>query len=183
MATKATTPEDIAARLDAAEAEARRHRDALAAIRDAEDAARHSATVEYYTDAAGPHATRVREERDAAKEQLDKLAYAEQVDLNTLFNAFLAFKASDAKCGAVRNHAANINVIDPLPRNRAGAEVSHVIHCSELYSRLTFSDYLADVVAKRTARAGAEHGQELHAAAAAKVTAAVEQARAAAAGT
>lgn len=112
---------------------------------------------------------------------MDELAYAEQVDLNKVFDAFLAFKESDAKAGALRNHAHRINTIAPLGRNHAGADQAHVIGCDEMYSRLSFSDYLATVVAERTARARVGHAQELEAEASQKVTAAGKQARAAAA--
>jgi hypothetical protein len=177
----ATTPESIAEQLDAAEADAARHRAKFAAIKDAENAERHRVQLEHFTDAAGPRATRYREERDAARQRLDDLAYAAQVDLNKLFNAFLAFKEADAKAGALRNHAHRINTIAPLGRNHVGADQAHVIGCDEMYSRLSFSDYLLNVAAERTARARTEHARELETEVSAKVTVAVEQARAAAA--
>ena len=98
-----------------------------------------------------------------------------------MFNAFLAFKEADAKAGALRNHAHRINTIAPLGRNHAGADQAHVIGCDEMYSRLSFSDYLTSVVAERTARARTQHAQELESEATQKVTAAVEQAAFAAA--
>jgi hypothetical protein len=181
MATTPTTPEQIAEQLDAAEADAARHRAKLTAIKDAEDVARRQVNLDHFTDAAGPRATRYRQERDAAKQRLDGLAYGEQVDLNKLFNTFLTFKESDAKAGALRNHAHRINTIAPLGRNHAGADQTHVIGCDEMYGRLSFSDYLANVESERTARARTEHAHELETEVSAKVTVAVEQARAAAA--
>jgi hypothetical protein len=181
MATTTQTPEQIADQYAAAEAEAARHRAKLDAIRDAENTARHAAALEHYTDAAGDRATSYRQERDAAKKRLDELANADQVELTRLFNAFLAFKEADAKAGALRNHAAYINTLNPLGRNHAGADQSHVIHCDELHARLTWSDYLASVVAERTAGGRRAHAAELESEAGQKVIAAVEQARAEAA--
>jgi hypothetical protein len=182
MATTTTTPEQIAAQLDAAEAEAARHRAKLDAIRDAENAERHRVQLEHFTDAAGPRATRYRDERDALRQRCDDLAYAEPVDLSKLFTAFLAFKQSDAKAGALRNHAHRLNSVAPLGRNHAGADQAHVIHCDSLYDRLTWGQYLDQVVTERFNRARSRHAAELESEASQKIAAAVEQARAAAAG-
>lgn len=176
-----TTPEHIAEQYAAAEADAARHRAKLDAIKDAENAERHRVQLEHFTDAAGPRATRYRDERDDAHRRLDDLAYAPQVDLNKLFNAFLAFKESDAKAGALRNHAHRINTIAPLGRNHVGADQAHVIHCDSLYERLTWGQYLEQVVTERTRRAGSQHAAKLESEASQKVSAAVEQARTAAA--
>lgn len=181
MATTTPTPEQIAEAAEAAEAEAARHRAKLDAIRDAENAERHRVQQEHFTDAAGPRATGCREDRDAAKQSVDELAYAEQVDLNKLFNAFLAFKEADARAGALRNHAARINALAPLGRNHAGADQAHVIGCDEMYSRLSWPDYLANVVAERATRARQAHAAELESEASQKIKVAVDQARAKAA--
>ena len=177
-----TIPESIAAQLDVAEADAARHRAKLNAIKDAESAERQRVQLEHFTDAAGPRATRYRDERDDARRRLDELAYAATVDLGKLFNQFLAFRQSDARCAALRNHAHRLNTIAPLGRNHVGADQAHVIHCHSLYDRLTWGQYLEQVVTERTNRARAQHAAELESEASQKVTAAVEQARAAAAG-
>ncbi|HME16655.1 MAG TPA: hypothetical protein VKG83_14640 [Mycobacterium sp.] len=176
-----TTPEQIAEQYAAAEADAARHRAKLDAIKDAENAERQRVQLEHFTDAAGPRATRYRDERDEAKAKLDTLAGAETVDVNELFTAFFDFKTLDARAGALRNHAHRINTIAPLGRNHAGADQSHVIHCDSLYDQLTWGQYLEQVVTERTRRSGSQHGAELESEASQKVTAAVEQARAAAA--
>jgi hypothetical protein len=176
MASTTTTPEQIAEQYAVAEAEAARHRAKLTAITDAENAERHRVQLEHFTDAAGPRANQYGDARDTARQQLDELAYAEQVDLNTLFTAFLTFKELDGQAGALRNHAHRINTIAPLGRNHAGADQAHIIQCDELYSRLSWSDYLAAVVAERTARARTEHARALETEVSAKVTAAVAQA-------
>jgi hypothetical protein len=98
-----------------------------------------------------------------------------------LYGAFLAFKESDAKAGSLRNHAHRINTIAPLGRNHAGADQVRPIACDQLYERLSWSSYLDQVVAERTARARQAHAAELESEASQKVSAAVEQARAAAA--
>jgi len=80
------------------------------------------------------------------RQRCDDLAYAEQVDLSKLFTAFLAFKQPDAKAGALRNHAHRLNSVAPLGRNQAGADQAHVIHCDSLYDRLTWGQYLDQVL-------------------------------------
>src|SRR5271168_1093106 len=161
-----TTPEQYAA----AEADAARHRAKLDAIKDAENAERQRVQLEHFTDAAGPRATRYRDERDEAKAKLDTLAGAETVDVNELFTAFFDFKTLDARAGALRNHAHRINTIAPLGRNHAGADQSHVIHCDSLYDQLTWGQYLEQVVTERTRRSGSQHGAELESEASQKVT-------------
>jgi|SRR5271166_185207 len=99
-----TTPEEVAAQLDAAEADAARHRAKLAAIRDAENVERHRVQLEHFTDAAGPRATLFRDERDEARRRLDDLAYAKEFDMSAVVAAFLDWRVLDKRCGALNAH-------------------------------------------------------------------------------
>jgi hypothetical protein len=176
-----TTPEQIAEQYAAAEADAARHRAKLDAIADAENTARHQAQLDYFTNAAGPLANRYRDARDAARLQLDDLAYADPFDMNAVAAAFLEWKTLDKRCGVLRNHAHRINTIAPLGPNHAGADRAHVIRCDELYSRTTLVDYLNEVFENRLHLARSQHADELESQAGQTVAAAVEQARTAAA--
>lgn len=181
MTTKTPTADQIAEQYAASQRETERLAAKAAAITEAEQTARRQAEIEHFTDGAGPRARQARDGRDAAKRRLDDLAGADQIDLTELFTAFTEFKTADAKCGALRLHASRINYVNPLGRNGNGVERSHVIGCSELHERLTWASYLDWVVAERTKRARVQHAQELEAEAAAKISAAGEQARTAAA--
>jgi hypothetical protein len=175
MATTTTTPEQVAEQYAVAEAAAARHRAKLNAIADAENTARHQAQLEHFTDAAGPRAARYREERDAAKQQLDSLAYAEQFDMNAVAAAFLDWKTLDKRAGSLRNHAARLHHFQPR-RNHLGVELPPIVGCDELYARTTLVDYLNEVFETRLKQARSEHAAELESEASQKVTAAVEHA-------
>ena len=181
MTTKTSTPELIAEELAALEAESAKRRAKLAAINDAENSARRATELDHYRVAANDRATDYRTARDNAGAHRDAIAAADTIDLNELFNAFLEFKRLDAMAGALHSHAARIDYVDPLPPNEIGAPRSHVVACSSLYDRLKWSEYLDWVVAERTKQARSGHARELESEVSTKITAAVEQARAAAA--
>ena len=176
-----STRDEIAAQAAALRAKADRAAAQLAAIDQAETDARRTTEVAHYHEAASTTAHDYRDRRDAAKANLDKRAGADAIHLNELFDAFLEFKRLDAECGALHSHASRINYVDPLGRNRLGVDQAHVVGCSSLYEKLTWSSYLDWVVAERINRARSQHGAELEAGAHAKIAAAGEQARAAAA--
>jgi hypothetical protein len=176
--TLATLDEELAA----AQAEADRLRAQKERIGKAEADARRAAELEYYREAAGARAHTYRDARDEAKNRLDALAAgAETIDLNELFTAFLEFKELDARAGSLESHASRINYVAPLGRNSRGVDQSHVIACAQLHERLSWSDYVNWVVTERTKRARAQHAAELEDGAYKKISAAGEQARAAAA--
>jgi hypothetical protein len=179
--TKNNTIAALDEELAAAKAHANRLAERKAAIDQAEADARRTTEIEYYTDAAGTRAHDKRDRRDAAKAKLDKLAGADAIHLNELFDAFIEFKRRDAECGALHDHASRINYVAPLGRNSLGVDQAHVIACSQLHERLTWSQYLDQVVAERTQRARSQHAAELQDEVYAKISAAAEQARTAAA--
>jgi hypothetical protein len=177
-----STRDEIAAEAAELQAKASQAAAQLAAIDQAETDARRATEVAHYHEAASTTAHDYRDRRDAAKANLDKRAGADAIHLNELFDAFLEFKRLDAECAALHTHASRINYVDPKGRNQFGVDQSHVIACGSLYEKLTWSSYLDWVVAERVKRARSQHGAELEAGAHAKIAAAGQQARDAAAG-
>ena len=181
MTTK-ITPEQIESELAKAEAEAERLRAKQAAIAAAEDDTRHAEELRIYRHAAGELSIAANRARSAAAERLDAIAQAETLDVPGLFEAFLAAKLADARCGAVGIQASMLDNIDPLPPTpHNGAPRSRPSRAGQLYKDRTFSDYLDDVIQQRAEAQLTAHLADLQAAAQAEVSDAIEAARAQAA--
>jgi hypothetical protein len=119
--TTAATPEAITDEL--AEIDARRERlqakaNAInTAVREAHDRVEKS----YYRRMATKVATEHRNQRDAAKAELDAAMVADPLDPIKLAAKLVALKDADARCGAVAAHAGRLDYLDPLPPNAIGA--------------------------------------------------------------
>jgi hypothetical protein len=176
-----TTAEKINAEL--AETEARRERlqakaNAInTAVREAHDRVEKS----YYRRMATKVATEHRNQRDAAKAELDAAMVADPLDPIKLAAKLVALKDADARCGAVAAHAGRLDYLDPLPPNAIGAPRARPVLCSEIYQQLTLWQVTDQAIAARADRIRAAHQAELQAEAAAEISAAVDNARAAAA--
>jgi hypothetical protein len=179
----ATTPEEIAAELAGARAEAARLQARADAIANAEADARRQAEVAHYREAYGPKSHEYRDARDTAKAKLDETAAAETIDLPTLFAAFLELREADARAYAISVHGATIDTVDPLPYRPgvAPAAQGRPTSVSALYEKSSFWQYLDGVVSARANNVRDRHLLELQAEAAEVVTRAGEAARAAAA--
>jgi hypothetical protein len=179
--TKAATPEQIHAKL----AEQKTITDRLQAQADsishAEREAYRTTELSVYRREHGPNAVKARNARDAAKDKLDALAAAEKLDLRAIADAFVDLRDADARAGAQQSHGARLNHIDPIRPNFIGAPQSRPPQVTPLYERTSFWAYLDSILTARYERIRSQRGDELRNAAHAEITAAVDNARAAAA--
>jgi hypothetical protein len=182
VTTKTPTPEDVSGLLAAARAETARLADHQRRIDDAASRASNAARLQHYRDWHGQGSTQQREARDAAKRKVDELAAAYQLDIGELFAAFVALRVADAECGSVRNHAAALDTLDPLPNNPfSNARQVRPSQCAPLFQPRdgwTWTAWIEGVIDQHAANAAARRADALNSEVAAKVAAATEKAKA-----
>jgi len=181
MSTKSAAAQQLAEHLETSRLETQRLQAMADKIDAAEAAARSAAELAHYRDAAGPRASQYRGRRDELKTELDALALAPEINLGELFVKFIEMKSADAQCGSLNIHGATLTSVDPLGDNSYGVQRQHIVHCGELYQRLTWPDYLTWAVTQRTDAERSSHLQQLQSEAYEKEIRAGDEARAAAA--
>lgn len=180
--TKATpTPEDIAEQARAAEIEAARHRAKLAQISDAESTARRDTELQHYREAHGARSMEYRDRLTALKNRIDEMAAADKLSLPDLFDTFIELKDEDARAGAMCSHASRLEYLQPTPLTHIGVHKPGPPMVSQRFEQTTFTEFVDRVIAARATALRSRHMAELMSEANAKVAAAGEKARAAAA--
>ncbi len=134
-----TTPNQVATDLATAEAETERLRAKQETIATAEAQGLHATELRLYRTAAHDLAIEANKTRNAAKQHLDDLATAEQLDTTALLAAFIELKNADAWCAAVALHAGHLDRVDPLPANAIGAPRTRQSRTQAIYTDLTWS--------------------------------------------
>jgi hypothetical protein len=182
-----TTP-TLAEQAAAAQAEANRLRAEADRVDAAGRDAANQAALTYHQHIATDRAYEYRGLRDELKNRLDELAVSDDLDLNSLFKAWVDMRDTDAEAGALNQHSSMLDALQPPqpdPRTGAYAMPAGRAAVDELYGSKNgwqFGAFVDLVLAQRADRIRAQHIAELRAEAHAEIQAAEQTARTAAAG-